>query len=194
MQNKRYLEGTVFFLSLLTVPVVQAHNVASEGINLLAGFSHPLLGWDHLLAMLAVGLWAAQQNGRFVWRLPMVFLAMMIIGVIVAGAGVALPALETGIASSLLVLGLLLAFAIRLPLISSTTLVGVFALFHGYAHGVEMPQVASAVTYGLGFIFTTTVLHIFGVRLGRLARGALTAKLLRLGGGAIAAASVLIWV
>lgn len=194
MRNKRYLEGTVFILSLLTVPVAQAHNVTYEGATLLAGFSHPLLGWDHLLAMLAVGLWAAQQNGRFVWRLPLVFLALMTVGAIAAGAGAALPGLEAGITSSLLVLGLLLAFAVRLPVIFSVVMVGLFALFHGFAHGAEMPQAASAITYGLGFILATTVLHVFGVRLGQLARGALSAKLLRLGGGAIAATSVLAWV
>jgi urease accessory protein len=193
MQYKHYLEGTVFILSLLAVPVAQAHNVAYEGAALLAGFSHPLLGWDHLLAMLAVGLWAAQQRGRFVWRLPVVFPAMMIVGASVAGAGVVLPELETGIASSLLVLGLLLAFAVHLPFVFSVVLVGLFALFHGFAHGAEMPQTVSAVTYGLGFILATTVLQVLGVRLGLLARGALTATLLRMGGGAIAVAGVLTW-
>jgi urease accessory protein len=194
MRNKRYLEGTVFILSLLIVPAVQAHNLAHEGATLLAGFSHPLFGWDHLLAMLAVGLWAAQQNERYLWRLPLVFVTLMTVGAIGAGAGLVLPASETGIATSLLVLGLLLAFAVRLPVLFSVIMVGLFALFHGFAHGAEMPQAASAMTYGLGFILATTLLHVFGIRLGRLARGALTAKLLRLGGGAIAATSVLTWV
>jgi urease accessory protein len=194
MRNKSFLEGTVFILSLLAVPAAQAHNLASEGATLLAGFSHPLFGWDHLLAMLAVGLWAAQQNGRYLWRLPLVFVALMTGGAIAAGAGLALPASETGIATSLLVLGLLLAFAVRLSAILSMAMVGLFALFHGFSHGAEMPQAVSALTFALGFILATTLLHFLGVRLGRLCRGELSARLLRVGGSGIAATSILTWV
>lgn len=194
MRNKPYLEGTVFILSLLAVPVAQAHNLAHEGVSLLAGFSHPLFGWDHVLAMLAVGLWAAQQNGRTSWRLPLVFVGLMTVGAIVAGAGLVLPASETGIATSLLVLGLLLAFAVRPPAIFSMAMVGLFALFHGFSHGTEMPQAVSALTFALGFILATTLLHLLGVQLGRLCRGELSARLLRAGGSGIAATSILTWV
>jgi len=194
MRNKRYLEGTVFTLSLLAVPAVQAHNLAHEGATLLAGFSHPLFGWDHLLAMLAVGLWAAQQNGRYLWRLPLVFLALMSVGAIAAGAGLVLPASETGIVTSLLVLGLLLAFAVRPPAVFNMAMVGLFALFHGFAHGAEIPQAVSALTFALGFILATTLLHLLGLQLGRLCRGELSARLLRAGGGGIAATSILTWV
>jgi urease accessory protein len=194
MRHQRFVEGTVFMLGLLTVPVAQAHNLAHQGASLSAGFVHPLLGWDHLLAMLAVGLWAAQQNGRALWRLPLVFVVLMTVGAIAAGAGLLLPAVETGIATSLLVLGLLLAFAVRPPAIFSMALVGLFALFHGFAHGAEMPQASSALNFALGFILATTLLHLLGIHLGRLCRGELTTRLLRIGGSGIAASSILTWV
>ena len=194
MRHQRFLEGTVFMLSLLTVPVAQAHNLAHEGASLSAGFAHPLSGWDHVLAMLAVGLWATQQRGQAVWRLPLVFLILMTVGAIAAGAGLVLPAVETGIATSLLVLGLLLALAVRPPAAVSMALVGLFALFHGVAHGVEMPQAAPAMAFALGFILATTLLHLLGIHLGRLCRGELTTRLLRIGGSGIAASSILTWV
>ena len=194
MRHQRFLEGTVFVLSLLTVPVAQAHSLAHEGASLSAGFVHPLFGWDHVLAMLAVGLWAAQQDGRAMWGLPLVFVVVMTVGAIAAGAGLVLPAVESGIAASLLVLGLLLAFAVRPPAAFSMALVGLFALFHGFAHGVEIPQAASALTFALGFILATTLLHLLGLHLGRLCRGELTTRLLRIGGSGIAATSILTWV
>lgn len=194
MQNKAYLEATVFTLSLLAVPAVQAHNLASEGTAWLAGLSHPLLGWDHLLVMLAVGLWSAQQRGRQVWGLPVAFVGMMTAGAAIGGTGLPLPGIESGIALSILILGLLLAFAVRLPITVSALMVGLFALFHGFAHGGQMLPAASSVTYVAGLLLTTTFLHIVGVRLGQFCRGAQSAKLLRFGGGAIAVSSVLAWV
>ncbi len=194
MRYQRLLESTVFLLSLLAVPVAQAHSTAQEGASLSAGFAHPLFGWDHVLAMLAVGLWAAHQRERALWRLPLVFMILMTVGAVAAGAGLVLPAVETGIATSLLVLGLLLAFALRPPAVFSMTLVGVFALFHGFAHSTEMPQAASALTFALGFILATTLLHLLGIHLDRLCRTELTTRLLRIGGSGIAASSILMWV
>ena len=194
MRHQRFFAGTVLMLGLLTVPVAQAHNLAHEGASLSAGFVHPLFGWDHVLAMLAVGLWAAQQRGQAVWRLPLVFVLLMTVGAITTGAGLVLPAVETGIATSLLVLGLLLAFAVRPPAAFGMALVGLFALFHGVAHGVEMSQAASALTFALGFILATTLLHLLGIHLGRLCQGELTTRLLRIGGSGIAATSILTWV
>ena len=195
MQIKRCLQGAVVALNLLTVSVAQAHTVASDGTALLAGFSHPLLGWDHLLAVLAIGLWSVQQNRYFVWRLPLVFLGMVTVGAVFAGTGLALPGMEPGIAGSLLVLGLLIAFSVRLPTSFSAGMVGLFALIHGLSHVAEVRPEAAAMTYGLGFVLATSVLQVFGVRLGQLCRAALSATLLRLGGGgAIAATGVLSWV
>ena len=194
MRHQRILEGTVFILGLLAVPVAQAHNLAHEGASLSAGFTHPLSGWDHVLAMVAVGLWAARQGGCVEWRLPLVFLVMMTVGAIAAGAGLVLPAVETGITTSLLVLGLLLAFAVSPRAAFGMALVGLFALFHGVAHGVEIPQSASALTFALGFILATTLLHLLGIHLGRLYQGELTTWLLRICGSGIAATSILTWV
>ncbi len=194
MRHQRILEGPVFILSLLAVPVAQAHNLAHQGASLSAGFTHPVSGWDHMLVMLAVGLWAAQQGGRVVWRLPLVFVVLMTVGAILAGAGFVLPAVETGIATSLLLLGLLIAFAVRLPAAFGMFLVGLFALFHGTAHGAEIPQSASALTFALGFMLATTLLLLLGIHLGRLCQGALSTRLLRIWGSGIAATGILTWV
>ena len=192
MQNKAYLAGTVFLLSLCTLPLAQAHNVASESATVLTGLSHPLLGWDHLLVALAVGLWATQQAGRPVWRLPVIFLGVMTVAALAGSTG--LPAVEAGIAVSVLTLGLLLALAARPPMIVSTLLVTLFALVQGLSHGIQTPPATSAMTYVAGLTLTTALLHVFGIQLGRLSRGAQHGLWLRLGGGAIAASSVLAWV
>lgn len=194
MQNKAFLKGTVILLSLITFSVAQAHDRAAEGSAWMAGLSHPLLGWDHLLVMLAVGLWSAQQRGRIVWYLPAVFVSVMAIGAGIGGTGLPLPGIESGIAVSLLVLGLLLAFAIRLPMILSIVMVGLFALSHGWSHGTQMPPATSIAIQGAGLILTTALMHVVGVRLGQFCSGATSTKLLRFGGGAIAITSVLAWV
>jgi urease accessory protein len=133
-----------------------------------AGLFHPLTGLDHLLAMLAVGLWAAQSKGAGWSRpilLPAMFLVMMVLGAVAGVNGFALPAVETGIALSVTVLGLLLAFAVRMPLPASTVLVALFGVAHGYAHGLELPATASAVWYGAGFVLATASLHLLGLGL-----------------------------
>jgi urease accessory protein len=119
---------------------------------------------------------------------------LMTVGAIAAGAGLVLPAVETGITTSLLVLGLLLAFAVRPPAAFGVALVGLFALFHGVAHGIEIPQSASTLTFAVGLILATTLLHLLGIHLGRLRQGELTTWLLRIWGSGIAATSILAWV
>lgn len=151
------------------------------------GFAHPFSGIDHLLAMLAVGLWAAQNKRSALWALPLAFPAMMVAGALLALAGVALPGVETGIAASVAVLGLLIAFAIRMPLSASTSVVSVFALFHGFAHGSELPHGASALWYGTGFVAATALLHLAGLTLGLAANQKMAARAVRVGGMAIAA-------
>ncbi len=136
--------------------------------GLASGLAHPLLGLDHLAAMLAVGLWASRQRGAPAWRPLAVFLVAMAGGALLGWGGVALPGLETGIALSVLVLGgLLLAGGTRagglLPLI------GLFALYHGQAHGLELPLSAHPGAYALGFLLTTAALQLTGLALGRLA-------------------------
>lgn len=137
-----------------------------ESASFLSGFNHPLGGLDHLLAMLAVGLYAAQQAGRARWSLPAGFVLAMLLGAALGASGIRLPAVEAGIAASVLVLGLLLAFAVRLPLAASLPLVALFALFHGHAHHAEMGA-ASLLTYAIGFALATALLHAVGFMLAR---------------------------
>ena len=154
-----------------------------------SGFDHPLSGWDHLLAMLAVGLWAARLGGRARWFVPLAFVGTMIVGAACGHAGLPLPGLEQGIAASLFILGLSIAFAVRLPVAASMAVAGLFALFHGWAHGAEMPVAGSGLSYGTGFVVATALLHLAGLGLGfALHKQPLVA---RVAGGAVAAAGVL---
>ena len=132
----------------------------------LAGIAHPFTGLDHLLAMLAVGVWAAQLGGRAKWLVPSSFLACMAVAASVGMSGIVLPMVESGIATSVLLLGLLIAFSIKLPIALSASIVGLFAVFHGYAHGAEMPQLSTPWVYGIGFMLSTAALHGLGLLLG----------------------------
>lgn len=155
--------------------------------SLSAGFSHPFSGVDHLLAMLAVGLWAAQNKQRALWVLPLAFPLMMVVGALLAIGGLVVPGVETGIAASVAVLGLLIAFAVRLPLVASTAVVSLFALFHGYAHGAELPHGSMAAMYGAGFIAATALLHGAGLAIGLVAGQKTAERVVQLGGVGIAA-------
>ncbi len=163
-----------------------------QGDSLLAGIGHPLLGIDHLLTMLGVGLYAAQQKGVGRWALPLAFVLSMLAGALAAAAGLALPQVEGGIAASVLVLGLLLALAVRLPLAAALPLVGFFAIFHGHAHYLEMGHQA-VLGYALGFAATAATLHLAGFALSRwLPRGRAGRVLKRLLGGAMAGTGMLL--
>ena len=130
------------------------------------GLLHPFSGLDHVLAMVAVGLWASQLGGRALWLLPLTFPAVMAVGAALGFGGVALPFVEIGIAGSVLVLGAAVALALRPSLAISIPLIGAFALLHGYSHGVELPADVSALSYGAGFIAATLLLHAVGIGLG----------------------------
>jgi len=140
---------------------------AHTGIHTVTGFAsgltHPLSGLDHLLAMIAIGLWAAQQGGRALWAVPATFVSALVLGGGLAWAGLSLPHVETGIASSVLVLGLLIATRRRWAVTAGMAIAAVFAIFHGYAHGLEMPQAASPALYALGFVLATSFLHGVGI-------------------------------
>jgi len=157
----------------LVVPVLArahpGHDGHDFGWDFGTGFTHPLLGWDHLAAMLAVGLWAAQLGGRARWLVPAAFVAVMILGATLAQTGLVIPGIEQTIAASVLVLGLLIATTAKLPVGAGMALVGLFAAFHGFAHGSEMPATAGALNYGAGFVVATILIHAAGVGLGRLA-------------------------
>lgn len=174
----------------LAPAVAMAHPGHGSTHGFANGFAHPLLGWDHLLAMVAVGLWAGQRAGKALWVLPATFVATMAAGCALAFAGVGLPGVEAGILTSVLVLGALVAFAARLPLAGGAALVACFALFHGHAHGTEMPQSLSGAAYGLGFASATALLHGVGLALPALLRGVRRAEWVRFAGVAIGLAGV----
>lgn len=154
----------VFALGLFMLPSpVFAHPGAGSIHGVIHGFTHPLFGWDHLLAMVTIGLWAGQRGGRAMWALPAAFVGMMVVGGILGTLGVHVPGVETGILASVLVLGALVAVSAQFPLPLSIAAVTLFALFHGHAHGAEMPATVSGLFYGLGFVTATILLHTTGL-------------------------------
>jgi urease accessory protein len=155
---------------LLIAGAAMAHEGDLTGGGFMTGFDHPFLGWDHLAAMVAVGLWGGSLGRPAIWMLPVGFPLVMVLGFWLAAARVGFPAVESGIAASALVLGLVVAFAARPPLAVAGALVGCFALFHGHAHGAEMPAAASPLLYAAGFAVGTALLHMVGVATGLLAQ------------------------
>lgn len=181
-------------LALAAGPAL-AHSGHDGGAGFGAGFAHPFGGLDHLLAMAAIGLWAVQQNSRrALWLLPLAFVLPMALGFAFAFAGIALPAVETGIAVSVLVLGLLVAFAARPAPAVAAALTAVFALFHGHAHGSELPQADMAAGYAAGMVLATALLHGLGLLGAGLAQRAALPALTRAAGAAAALAGLVILV
>jgi urease accessory protein len=160
--------GLVVLLILIATPAF-AHTGESVG-GFLAGLSHPVFGPDHVVAMVAVGLWGAFLGLPALWMLPVVFPLVMAFGGVLGILGVSLAATETGIAASAIVLGLMVALAARPPLWIAVGLVGAFAIFHGYAHGRELPDGANAVAFSTGFVIATGLLHLSGIAFGLLTR------------------------
>ena len=162
------LFGLLAYVTIL--PVAEAHTFGSQGAGLMAGLTHPFVGLDHLLAMIAVGIWAGQLGGRAVWLIPLTFVSVMAAAATLASFGLLLPFMEPAIACSVLVLGLLIAGSVRLPTSVGVLLVSLFAVFHGYAHGLELPQAASPILYGAGFVLATALLHGIGIGFARNSR------------------------
>ena len=154
----------VSLLSLSVAPAL-AHLTPEEHGSLLAGASHPMFGADHILAMVAVGLWAALLGGRALWLVPSAFVGTMALGFAAAIAGAPLPFVEPVILASVVVIGLLAAVALKVPTWAGMVMVGFFALFHGHAHGGELGA-AGALSFGIGFALSTALLHATGVGLG----------------------------
>jgi urease accessory protein len=179
---------TVLMAMALSTPAAFAHNGDGHAHSLAAGLMHPMLGLDHLLAMVAIGIWAAQYSQPVRWVLPLLFPMIMALGAFAGMTAGHLPGVEPGIAGSVAVLGLLIAFAVKLPIWASSAVVSLFALAHGFAHGVELPIDASPALYGAGFIFTTLALHAAGLLIGMEATRHAAKKRMRLLGAAIAAA------
>jgi urease accessory protein len=166
-----------------------AHTGSMSG-GFVGGLAHPLFGPDHVVAMVAVGLWGAFLGAPAIWLLPIIFPLVMAAGGVIGILGVPLPGVEIGIAVSAIVLGLMVALAARPPLWVAAVLVGAFAIFHGHAHGAELPPGADAVAYSLGFVMATGVLHLTGIGFGTLSRWPTGRIAVRAVGGAIALAGV----
>ena len=186
-------------LGVMLVPsLAHAHPClgACHPESLSAGFNHPFGGLDHFLAMIGVGLWAAQIGGRAIWALPLAFLSALTVGGLLGLTGIALPFVEFGILGSLLVIGLAVALAWRIHLAAGVALVAAFALFHGHAHGSEMPGTISALGYALGFVAATALLHAAGVAAGLAAAPRFSGKLVTRGMGAaisLAGVGLMLW-
>ena len=154
---------TIFLLGASSAAFAHpGHNIS----GLAAGLMHPFSGLDHLLAMVAVGIWAAQGDGRKVWLLPATFMVMLVVGSGIAIQWQLLPLVESGIAASVLALGLLIALSLQLPASLSVAITALFGLLHGYAHGLELPQSAAPAAYALGFLAATATLHLSGIAVG----------------------------
>jgi urease accessory protein len=182
------IASSAILLGIATLPAL-AHSGSPAG-GFLGGFAHPLFGPDHVVAMVAVGLWGAFLGVPAIWLLPIVFPLVMAAGGALGMLGVALPAVETGIAASAVVLGMMVALAAKPPLWVAAVLVGIFAIFHGHAHGTELPAGADAVAYSLGFVIATGLLHLAGIAFGTLAHWPSGRFAVRAAGGAIALAGL----
>lgn len=176
--------------ALVAAGPAAAHTGAGGTSSFAAGLLHPLGGFDHILAMVAVGSWAALKGGKALWVWPAAFVGVMLAGGALGMAGMPLPFVEPGIAASIVVLGLLVALAADLPVAVGAAIIGVFALFHGHAHGAEAPAAGTALVYAAGFALATAALHGAGIGLARVSRGALWRTLVRSAGAACACAGV----
>ncbi|BCU77460.1 HupE/UreJ family protein [Luteolibacter sp. LG18] len=156
----------VALLLLALACPAHAHAAHGEAAGFATGFGHPWSGWDHILAMIAVGLWGAQLRAPAVWVLPVAFPLVMAIGGFLGLIGAPLPGTEIGIALSAILLGGMVAFEARPPLWIAAVLVGIFGLFHGHAHGTELPEGQNGLLYSLGFVIATGCLHGVGIAIG----------------------------
>lgn len=190
----RLLKPSSLIIGLLLILFASnafAHaDAAAISGGFLSGFKHPIGGLDHITAMFAVGLWGVFLGRPAIWVLPIVFPLVMAFGGVLGLLGIPIPMIETGIAVSSIVLGLLIAFAIKAPLWVATIIVGAFAIFHGHAHGAELPAAANPLAYSAGFVIATGLLHLVGIAFGELARFSWGHYVVRAGGALIALAGV----
>jgi urease accessory protein len=163
-----------------------AHPQKGEAVGFLTGFRHPISGLDHVLAMIAVGLWGAQLGSPAIWLLPVAFPMVMAFGGMLGLMGVPLPGVEYGIAVSAIMLGAAVMFEVRPPLGIAAALVGFFAIFHGHAHGTELPPGQSALLYSIGFVMATGTLHAVGIGIGTVHRWSWGKTALRVAGAMVA--------
>jgi urease accessory protein len=172
-------------LVLLCAPSAFAHVQKGEAAGFLSGLKHPISGLDHVLAMVAVGLWGAQLGSPAIWVLPVAFPMVMAFGGMLGLIGVPLPGIEYGIAASAILLGVAVMFELRPPLAIAASIVAIFAIFHGHAHGTELPPGQSGLLYSIGFVIATGCLHAVGITIGTVHRWGWGQKFLRLAGAVV---------
>lgn len=192
--KRNILNSTVIALLVSLIPsIAYAHDGSVLPLGgFLNGLVHPVLGYDHFLAMLSVGILSAQMGGRAIWTVPATFVSVMAWGGALGLINIGLQSTELGIAASLVLLGSIIAAERKLPILLAMVGVGFFAIFHGYAHGTEMPQTAEPVQYALGFLTGTALIHIAGLVIGDIAkRYQAGPTVLRFGGSLIAVMGVL---
>lgn len=175
--------------ALLAYPMLAGAHIGQGDIGggFISGIAHPVFGLDHVVAMVAVGIWGAQLGAPAIWVLPVTFPLVMAFGGVLGGLGIPIPGIEVGIAASAIALGGMILFAARPPLWMAAVLVGIFAIFHGHAHGAELPESANAIAYAVGFVVATGSLHALGIVIGIANRWRQGARALRAGGALIAA-------
>ena len=154
--------------AILAPAVAFAHTGVGDTSGFVHGFGHPISGLDHILAMVMVGIFAWQLGGRALWLVPTTFVLIMAVGGALGIAGIGVPFVEFGISLSVVVLGAIVAFNVKAPLAAAMGLVGLFAIFHGHAHGAEIPEDAGGVAYAAGFMIATALLHLAGITAGFL--------------------------
>ena len=185
------VHGVLVALSLAALASrALAHVETGQAAGFLAGLAHPVSGLDHVLAMVAVGLWGAQLGAPAIWLLPVTFPIVMALGGLLGLLGVPLPGVEVGIAASAILLGAAVMTERRLPLYAAAALVGFFAVFHGHAHGTELPPGQSGLLYSLGFVVATGCLHAIGIAIGAMHRWPAGRIALRIAGGGVGLAGV----
>jgi urease accessory protein len=174
-------------LSLAVGRPALAHEQGGVAGGLASGLLHPLTGLDHMIAMVAVGIWGAQLGAPAIWLLPVTFPLVMAFGGVIGVLHVRLPMPEVAIALSALLLGAAVAARVRVPFVTAAAVVAVFAIFHGHAHGIELPGAANPLAYGAGFVVATGLLHLCGIAIGALSRWPAGERLIQ-GLGAVIAA------
>jgi urease accessory protein len=192
MNRDNFTRSLMAIMLLLAVQPLSAHTSGGAMGGLGSGLGHPFFGIDHLLAMLAVGVWAYQLGGSALWKVPLVFVLTLLVGANLGLAGISLPFIEPMIAASLMVLGLLIAMKWRVMPLLASMIVAVFALFHGFAHGIEMPLAASPMAYFTGFGLATILLHTLGAMLAYGFQQSSQVVLMRAGGVGLAGTGLLL--
>lgn len=186
----RFLPGRSLIASLFLLASSSAWAHTEEGIvgGFISGFLHPIYGPDHVVAMVAVGMWGAFLRQPAIWMLPVIFPLVMAFGGALSVLGLPLPFVEIGIAASAVVLGLMVVSAARPPLWVAGVLVAVFAIFHGHAHGAELPEASNPLSYAIGFVLATGLMHLVGIAFGMLTRTPRGTLVVRCAGAVISAA------